>query len=33
MEMTTVMKNTVEQQKAMFSQINMDELEDVRDQM
>jgi charged multivesicular body protein 5 len=33
LEMGHVMKNTVEQQKALFNQINMDELEDIRDQM
>ena len=33
LEMGAVMKQTVEQQKAMYGQINMDELEDMRDQM
>jgi len=31
--MGAVMKQTVEQQKAMYEQINMDELEDIRDEM
>lgn len=33
LEMGQVMKNTVEQQKALYGQINMDELEDLHDQM